>query len=325
MTRSAERSRLAGAPQAKVPDFFIVGHPKCGTTALYEMLRCHPAIHMPVKEPWFFVAERTRATPGRPSATFEDYVSLFAAAEPGQRVGEATPSYLRSLTAAGRIADVQPDARIIAVLREPARFLRSFHLQAVEAHNETETNLSKALALEESRREGQAIPNDAIRPEDLLYSDHVRYVEQLRCYYAAFPSEQVLVLIYEDFRRDNEASVRQVLRFLEVDDSCPVEQVEANPTIRLRSRKIDELTESVAHGRGTTSRAAKAAIKALTSVQLRRDALRLVKRRVAWGDPHPPDEELMLELRRRFKGEVVALSDYLGRDLVKFWGYDVIG
>jgi hypothetical protein len=324
MSTPTKRPAIDGVT-ARIPDFFIVGHPKCGTTALYEMLRRHPGIHMPVKEPWFFVPERTRAMPGQPSPTFEDYVSLFAEAEPGQRVGEATPSYLRSPTAAGRIADVQPDARIIAILREPAAFLRSFHLQAVEAHNETETNQRKALALEQSRREGRAIPNDAVRPEDLLYSDHVRYVEQLRRYHAAFPSEQVLVLIYEDFRRDNEATVRRVLRFLRVDDSLEIEEVKANPTIRLRSRKLDDLMDSLAHGRGTTSGAVKAAIKTLTPVQLRRNALRLVKRRAVWGDPHPPDEDLMLELRRRFEGEVVALSDYLGRDLVKFWGYDSIG
>ena len=41
-----------------------------------------------------------------------------------------------------------------------------------------------------------------------------------------------------------------------------------------------------------------------------------------YGSPPPADESVMLELRRRFKPEVVALSEYLDRDLVSLWGYD---
>jgi hypothetical protein len=325
MTGSAEASAAGHASQTRVPDFFIVGHPKCGTTALYEMLRRHPHIHMPVKEPWFFASDQTTELADGLPRSLEDYLSLFDAVAPGQRIGEATPSYLRSRTAASRIADLQPRARIIALLREPAGFLRSFHLQSVQAHVETEKDLRKALALEAVRREGKRIPRNCLRPQALLYSEHVHYVEQLRRYHAVFPPEQVLVLIYEDFRRDNEATVRQVLRFLEVDDTRPVEVVDANPTVRLRSQKIEELVRSLYHGAGTTSRAVKATVKAVTPRQLRRDALRLTQRRVVYGAPRPADEKLMLELRGRFKPEVVALSEYLGRDLVTLWGYDRIG
>ncbi len=59
--------------------------------------------------------------------------------------------------------------------------------------------------------------------------------------------------------------------------------------------------------------------------RLRREAFELVRRRVVVAAPPPVDEELMLELRRRFKGEVEALSEYLGRDLVSLWGYDQLG
>src|SRR5664280_480383 len=328
MTASADLSAAAlTPPQGRVPDFFIVGNAKSGTSALYRMLRRHPQIYMPdVKEPSFFVPELQLPRQKAPnySDTFEEYLSLFDAARPEQRVGEATPSYLWSRTAASRIADVQPAARIIAILREPASFLRSLHLQFVQNHVETETDLRKAVGLEELRRQGEALPGDSTRPQALLYSDHVRYVEQLRRYHAIFPPEQVLVLIYEDFRRDNESTVRTVLRFLDVDDTSPIEVMEWNPTVRVRSPRLYGLVRSLYLGRGPAARAAKAGIKALTPRQVRHDALAL-QRRVQWGKPLPPDEELMLELRRRFKGEVVALSEYLDRDLVTFWGYDNIG
>jgi hypothetical protein len=156
----------------------------------------------------------------------------------------------------------------------------------------------------------------------LLYSEHVRYTEQLRRYHAEFAREQVLVLIYEDFRADNEGTVRGVLRFLDVDDSLPVEVTRANPTVLMRSQQLDDLVHSISVGRGPLSAMVKTAVKALTPRRLRQDALHLTLRRVVHRAPPPPDEQLMLELRRRFKAEVSSLSEYLDRDLVKLWGYD---
>ena len=331
MTTSAEISAAdPESPQQRVPDFFIVGHPKCGTTALYRMLKRHPQVFMPsLKEPRYLASDlRDRfhipATAMIPD-TLEDYLSLFAAAGPAQRAGEASPSYLTSRTAAAAIADLQPDARIIAILREPASFLRSLHLQFVQAHVETEKDLRKALALEEARRGGKRVPRLSHRPNVLLYSEHVRYVEQLRRYHAVFPPEQVLVLIYDDFRRDNEGTVRRVLRFLDLDDTAPVAVREANPTVGVRAQRLHRLVHSVASGRSPVARAVQASARALTPRALSRDSAVAIRNRIFFTNPAPPDEGLMLELRRRFKGEVVALSEYLGRDLVSLWNYDDIG
>jgi Sulfotransferase domain len=323
MTTSTEASADARRGRERVPDFFIVGHPKSGTTALYEMLRAHPQIYMPVKEPWFFSPE-LRARSGSPAGqpdTLDEYLALYDGAGPGQIVGEASPSYLRSQIAAARIAQLRPDARIIAILREPASFLRSFHLQCVQSHVEREKDLGKAIALEGVRREGRKIPRGCPRPEALMYSEHVRYVEQLRRYFTAFPSEHVLVLVYEDFRRDNEATVHSVLQFLGADDTARLAPRNANATIRVRSQRLDELVQTVSVGTGPLSRAVKAGVKVITPRRLRGTALQTMRRRVVYAKPRPPDEALMLELRRRFKGEVVALSEYLDRDLVTLWGY----
>jgi len=323
MTISTEQGT---ASRKRVPDFFIVGHAKSGTTALYEMLQDHPQIYMSdLKEPWFFASDmRPRFRSPRAGAlpeTLADYTALFGEAGAEQRVGEASSSYLWSRTAASGIAEAQPAARIIAILREPASFLRSLHLQLLQTHVETQKDLRRAIALEGARCQGRHIPRRSHRPQLLQYSDHVRYVEQLRRYHARFPPEQVLVLIYDDFRADNEATVRAVLRFLEVDDTRPFEVSTANPSVRMRSQQLDELVHAVSVGRGPASRAAKAAVKALTPSGLRRDALRVTQRRIVHGSPRAPDERLMLELRRRFKSEVIALSEYLDRDLVTLWGY----
>ena len=98
--------------------------------------------------------------------------------------------------------------------------------------------------------------------------------------------------------------------------------MQANPSVRVRSPRLHELVHSVSVGTGPASRTAKAGLKLITSRRLRREALRVTRRRVVFAQPRPAEEDLMLELRRRFKDEVVALSDYLGRDLVSLWGYD---
>ncbi len=89
-------------------------------------------------------------------------------------------------------------------------------------------------------------------------------MEQLRRYHAVFPREQMLVLIYDDFRADNEATVRRVLRFLDVDDTVPISAREANPTVRPRSQRLNEVVHAVSVGRGPASLAVKGAIKAVT-------------------------------------------------------------
>jgi hypothetical protein len=325
--------------EGRVPDFFIVGHHKSGTTAMYEMLRNHPQIFMPeMKEPEFFgvvhsrrlEAPSTQSTPLTQSTpsncrartyadtrpqTYAEYLSLFDPAGPGQRAGEASPSYLFSPTAARSIAEVAPDARIIAILREPASFLRSLHLQMLRDHVQSERDLRRAIA-------GEGRAHGGTRA--LQYTDRVRYVEQLRRYHAVFAPEQVLVLIYDDFRADNEGTVRTVLRFLDVDPGVPIEPVDVNPTIAARSRTLDRRVRALRAGRTPVSRGVKSTFKVLTPERARRNVVRKFQRKVVYGSAPPPEESLMAELRGRFKGEVVALSKYLNRDLVGLWGYDGI-
>jgi hypothetical protein len=333
MQMSATSAAAADLSHLRVPDFFIVGSPKTGTTALYEMLRERPRIYLPkLKEPRFLAAdmhprpghERGPQELGYPQ-TLEEYLTLFSEATPEQRVGEASAFYLWSRTAAANIADLQPNARIIAILREPASFLRSLHLLFVRWGVEDEKDLRKAISLEAARREGKHIPRLSHRPSLLQYSDHVHYVEQLRRYGAHFPADQILVLIYDDFQRDNEATVRKVLQFLEVEDQASIEVMSVNVTTRtVRSQRARYMLNSLKKGRGPIARSAKATIKALTTQRQRSKAALTIKRRLVRADAPPPDESIMSELRERFKPEVIALSEYLDRDLVSLWGYDKV-
>jgi hypothetical protein len=187
------------------------------------------------------------------------------------------------------------------------------HMQLVQEHVENEKDLGEAVKHEQIDRDGRRV---------LRYSDHVHYVEQLQRFHRAFPSEQLLVLIYDDFRRDNEATVRRVLRFLDVDDTVSIEAIDANPSVGVRSLRVDAAISRLYGEGGAVFGAAKHAVRALTSERLRARAMSTMRRRVAHRAPQPADEAVMAELRRRYSAEVAALSEYLGRDLMALWGYD---
>jgi hypothetical protein len=318
----------APSAQGRIPDFFVIGHEKCGTTALYRILKSHPQIFLPeFKEPRFFSNDQgpfgKTGGPVSPTKTLEGYLGLFEPARADQLAGDASPQYIRSPSAAQEIAAMQPDARIIAILREPVSFIRSYHLQCVRSDIETQRDLRKALTLEDARRRGREIPRDCAAPLRLLYADHVRYVEQLQRFAAVFAPEQILVLIYDDLRRDNEATARSVLSFLGVDASAPIEISSKKPQVRkaVRSTRMNNFTRAITRARRRPG-SSNAFFRAVNSLVPRR--LDPLWRRLVYTPPAAVDERLAAELRKRFKPEVVALSEYLDRDLVTLWGYDPV-
>lgn len=305
------------------PDFFIVGQPKAGTTALYKMLRTHPGLYMPdLKEPNFFCTDLVQPSMRRRGmpyfATVEEYVSLFSPALPGQRIGEASVHYLQSRVAARNIATFNPEARIVAILREPASLLRSLHLQLLQSGVEREADLATALCLEEERRKGRAIPRSCHRPQLLLYSEVVRYVDQLQRFRELFRPDRMLIAIYDDFLRDNEGTVRSIFRFLGLDDSVDVVRTPANPSVFVRAPAIALALHRISVGRDPFAHSVKRAIKGVARGGLARWLLQSGYRRVTTRPP-PPDQAFMRELRRRYASEVERLSAYLGRDLVALW------
>jgi Sulfotransferase family len=310
----------------RLPDFFIVGHPKCGTTAMYEMLSGHPQVFLPErKEPrWFSTDLRSpfrEGADGLARDSYEDYLALFAPARSDQLIGEASTNYIWSHTAAAEIAAVRPDARVIVIFREPASFVRSLHEHHLQHKAEEEPSLRRALELEADRREGRHLTKVTQRwPQQLFYAERVRYVDQLRRYDAVFPAGQLLVLIYDDFRADNDGTLRQIQRFLGIEETGAAKVLEANESVHRRA-DVDSRLHDAFFGGGPMLRAARRGARILMPEQARQRAFGALRERLVFTKPPPPDEQLMSELRARFAPEVQGLSEYLDRDLASLWGY----
>lgn len=209
------------------PVFFIVGAPKCGTTALYYYLKQHPQLYLPQKELYFFGSDFTFRHP-RPTHSY--YLSLFKEAKPGQLCGEASVWYLYSQNAAREIYDFNPNARIIIMLRNPVQMLYALHSQQVYEGNENLPVFEDALLAEPLRRRGKMLPPLIGCPyEGLFYSDVARFTPQVSRFLNVFGPDRVKIILYDDFAANAAAVYRQTLAFLGVDAGFTVETKRINP------------------------------------------------------------------------------------------------
>src|SRR3954465_9894440 len=190
-----------------LPDFLLIGAPKAGTTALHVALSEHPQIFMSSpKEPKYFLTDDgvrpvARGGPGDAQTIRQqlwrrdDYEALFASAPSGTLRGESTTLYLQDRDAHRRIAAALPQARLIAVLRDPVDRAHSNWTHLRSAGLEPESDFLRACALEQSRVERGWGPF-------WRYVELRRYGAQLDPLSSVFPREQVHVVPYRDLRRE---------------------------------------------------------------------------------------------------------------------------
>ncbi len=191
----------------KKPDFFIVGAPKSGTTAMDHYLSLRPDIFMARKEMHFFGKDLGFA-PQFYRRDLNEYAAEFENWKGQTRCGEGSVWYLFSKQAAEEIKAFNPDARIIIMLRDPVEMLYSLYYTFRWDGNEHLPTFADALAAEDDRRAGRNITRQTYFAPGLVYHDVVRYAEQVRRYFDVFGRDRVKVIIYEDFAANVASSCR---------------------------------------------------------------------------------------------------------------------
>lgn len=196
------------------PNLFIVGAPKCGTTALAAYLGEHPDIFISdIKEPHFFSDD----LPGRQCVTtLDDYLALFAHGAGKKIVGEGSVHYLFSTVAIANILAFNPAAKLVVMLRNPVEMVHSLHGEYLHGLNENETDFERAWALQESRARGMHLPPYGKDPVLLQYRRVASYSEHVARMMRHFPKEQIKIIIYDDFKHDTRRVYAEVLDFLGV-------------------------------------------------------------------------------------------------------------
>lgn len=212
-------------------NLFIVGAPKCGTTAWYEYLRSHPDIYMPEKEPGFFALDLPN---WRGIQSEEEYSRLFADNGTAKVVGEASGIYLISDAAAQAIHDYNPAAKILIFLRDQEEFLPSFHNLNRHEFAEEIRDFETAWRLS-GQRPPETIPA-SVEPRVLDYVAVGRFREQVSRYLDAFGTEQVRVFWFRDWIANPRSTYLDILRFLGLKDDGRTEFDQINPGTTFRPR-----------------------------------------------------------------------------------------
>jgi hypothetical protein len=220
-----------------LPDFFIVGSAKCGTTALFKYLCQHPSVFMPaMKEPKYFCTDLKTVGSIR---TYEDYMALFEAAPAGCITGEASTWYVYSKIAIERIMAHNPDAKIIMMLRYPVDAAYSLYMAAWGYKHENIANFEDAWRVQEQRLAGKHMPPNWPDPSTLQYGAMYRYAPQVRRLMDHVPEKQRHFIIYEDFFEDPRQHYDETLKFLNLAPHPTATFPVVNPAIGPRSVWID--------------------------------------------------------------------------------------
>jgi hypothetical protein len=294
-----------------LPNLFIVGAAKAGTTSLHVLLSRHPATFMSEpKEPRFFAYEGERPEafggPGASSLvssivkTRDEYEQLFAGVTDERVVGESSPAYLYSQVAAGRIHEAVPDARIVVLLRDPADRAYSHWVDNVGSGWEPVHDFARVLDLAEERRR-----ENWWRKWD--YVGHGFYAAQLKRYLDRFPADQIKVLLFEDMLGEHPAGVEDLCEFLDLDPALLERQElpRANTGGVPRSRTLTAVL--------SRRNPIRSSLRLVLPSGIRAPARRALVRRNTTKPPLDPDTRARLQ--ELYRGDVRELEALIDRDL----------
>lgn len=296
----------------KHPNLFIMGAPKCGTTALSEYLREHPNVFVTQpKEPHYFCFDFPYYyAPGQ--ASLDHYLRLYEnATDRHIAVCEASVWHLYSHVAAAEILRFNPAAKFIAMVRNPVEMVPSLHSQMVFVQDEDQEDPWLAWQLQDERRQGRSIPATCRVPEFIIYADAAKLGEQVQRLLDTVPPDQVKIILHEDFVRDPVRIWRDVLAFAGVPDDGRVSFPVINANKRYRFRALARFSQ----------RPPRSLVRIVDRVKRRLGIRRLgfltwIKRRnrvVAGRASNDP--EFVREMRRYFAEDVALLGRLIDRDL----------
>jgi hypothetical protein len=223
-----------------LPNFLIIGAPRSGTTTIYESLQQHPQIFLsPMKEPMFFILEGEKerfSGPQNPIGPrdLDAYRSLFDGATREKAVGEASTLYLFSPKAPIRIKEYLPEAKFIAILRNPVDRAYSHFMLNRMAGTEPIADFEEAIDAEEDRiRQGWFY--------FWSYRGVGYYGQQIERYFSHFDHRQFKFFLLEDLIANPAELFTGILRFLCVDEAFRIRPHEKyNPSGVPRNRIIHD-------------------------------------------------------------------------------------
>lgn len=282
------------------PNLFIIGAPKCGTTAWTEYLGGRDDVFFSnPKEPHHFNTDM----PGfRWYKTEQEYLELFSAAEGAKIRGEGSIMYLYSREAAANIRRFNPDAKILIFVRSHGSFVASYHQQLLYNRDEDETDLARAWAMS-GHRPVESMPPHCREPRFVDYKSVGQFAQQAQRYLDLFPADQVRIIEFERWTKNPRNTYLEIIKFLGLEDDGMVDFPKINAAHRHKSAVLADLTQRPPSFVSTILRI----VRKLPGLENLRPGRWLRKANRAEGYSTKPDTNLLQAIDTHYQADKDAL------------------
>lgn len=291
-----------------IPDFFIVGAPKSGTTSLYHYLKEHPDIFMPdIKEVNFFSSnEITSQNLYYKNQVVidnkDDYLNLFKNTNPEEITGESSVSYLFYPEVAKKIKKFNPNAKIIIVLRNPVYRAFSHYLMDFN-----EGYFDKSFGDIFNKKSSEQIKSKQFKLFFQQVFELGLYYSQVKRYLEVFPRENVFIIFQEDLRENTESIIKDLYSFIGVNNDF-------SPVI---SKKHN--TYSVPSNKFLKSIYRNSKLRSLLEQLLPRATKNFLRKKFFNSDKPVLDKKLLNDVSEFYMEDKLKLGSLLGLDFEKKW------
>jgi len=294
-----------------LPNFYIIGAAKCGTTSLFANLLQHPEIFMPYKKELHFFDMDENYLRGT-----EWYInSYFQNAKKYKAIGEATPAYMYwADTVAPRMLDLHGRGtlpKFIAILRDPVERAYSRYWHDIKLGQPLLFEKGKCISFEKAVELEEWIVQSNTKLKNGTAYTFVRgglYAPQIKIFHKYFPRENFLILLHDDLKQNPDGTFADIFRFIGVDDqfktNSELRNKAAIPKSRVLYRWIND--KSIF----------KELIKPFFPTQVRYGIKRQLAKSVLTPVTYPPMKpETEIFIRKKFQESIMELEELLGRDL----------
>ncbi len=288
--------------------FLGIGAEKSGTTWLFEMLNRHPNVYMPEEKELYYFNRYYWHRPNVMNYRFDKpaswYLSFYSKARPETVKGEICPAYIWDEQAASKIFSFNPDIQLIAILRDPVERAFSQYLYYIQ------------LGEYDSKHTFEEV----VKKDKEILSRGL-YAEQLKRYYSTFPHENILVMIFDDLKKDSKEFLLRTERFLRLEEYIP-DAIDENVNVTGVPR-YPLLNRAYATGKYL---ARKYSMESLLNL-LNRTGMARVFEMLRTRNMRPvstrqsPDKATVRMLKDYFRSDIEQLEELIGRDL-RAWKAD---
>ena len=219
-------------------NLFIIGAPKCGTTALCEYLATHPEIQFSSpKEAKYFHTDFNKSH--RNVLTEENYHKCFGAWPCNSKIiAEGTVWYLYSRVAVNNIIQYNPSAKFVVMLRNPVDLVYSLHSQLLYGGDESEKDFQKAWQLQSTRANNQQVPKTCRDAKSLQYGPIAKLGEQVKILLDTVARKDVHFIVFDDFIKAPDEEYAKLLSFVGLEHDGRNEFAKINENKVLRSELL---------------------------------------------------------------------------------------